>query len=123
MSEPACEGLAVAMFAAETGGHLLAAPRSARFDAFVRAFDEAACLRRLAEQNVAWSRAGRPPLSGRDFARFHDPPVGLFVRGRGSADLLAAPCVAIVGARACSQYGSEVATMLAGELARADWRR
>jgi DNA processing protein len=118
MSEPAWDGLAVAMFAAETGAHLLAAPRGARFDAFVRAFDEAACVRRLAEQNVAWfGRADRRyPARLRSI---HDPPVGLFVRGSGSAELLAAPCVAIVGARACSQYGSEVAAMLAAELARA----
>jgi DNA processing protein len=118
MTASSCDGLAVAMFAAETGAHLLAAPRSARFDAFVRDFDEAACLRRLADQNVAWFGRSDRRYPAR-LRTIHDPPVGLFVRGSGSAHLLAAPCVAIVGARACSQYGSEVAAMLAAELARA----
>ncbi len=33
-------GLATAVFAAEEGSHLLAAPRTARFAAFLRGFDE-----------------------------------------------------------------------------------
>jgi DNA processing protein len=118
MSGSSGDGLAVAMFAAETDGHLLAAPRSARFHAFVRAFDEAACLRGLAAQNVEWLGRRDPRYPAR-LRSIHDPPIGLFVRGSGSAELLAAPCVAIVGARACSKYGSDVAAMLAAELARA----
>jgi DNA processing protein len=118
MSASSYDGLAVAMFAAETGGHLLAAPRNGRFDAFMRTFDEAACLRRLAAQNVAWFGRSDRRYPAR-LRSIHDPPVGLFVRGSGSAELLASPCVAIVGARACSQYGSDVAAMLAAELARA----
>jgi DNA processing protein len=106
------------MFAAETGAHLLSAPRNARFDAFRRTFDEGACLCRLSELGIRWVARGdeRYPVRLRSI---HDPPIGLFVRGRGSLDLLDAPCVSIVGARACSQYGSEVATMLGSQLARA----
>ena len=49
----------------------------------------------------------------------HDPPAGLFIRGGGDLSLLRRPCVAIVGARACSSYGSAVATTLGRELAAA----
>jgi DNA processing protein len=49
----------------------------------------------------------------------HDPPPGLYLRGDGGVDLLARPCVAIVGARACSGYGRAVARTLAQELAAA----
>jgi DNA processing protein len=49
----------------------------------------------------------------------HDPPVRLYLRGNGDAALLALPMVAIVGARACSPYGAQVARMLGRELAAA----
>jgi DNA processing protein len=49
----------------------------------------------------------------------HDPPARLYLRGNAGADLLAEPSVAIVGARACSPYGSQVARMLGRELAAA----
>jgi DNA processing protein len=49
----------------------------------------------------------------------HDPPARLFLRGNGPAELLARPSVAIVGARACSSYGAQVARMLGRELAAA----
>jgi DNA processing protein len=49
----------------------------------------------------------------------HDPPARLHLRGGGSPELLAAPSVAIVGARACSPYGAQVARMLGRELAAA----
>jgi len=47
----------------------------------------------------------------------HDPPHALFLRGAGGAEILARPAVAIVGARACSPYGAQVARMLGRELA------
>ena len=47
----------------------------------------------------------------------HDPPSRLYLRGNGAPDLLARPCVAVVGARACSPYGAQVARMLGRELA------
>jgi DNA processing protein len=56
-----------------------------------------------------------PPL----LAAIHDPPRGLFVRGSAGLDLLSRPAVAVVGARACSQYGAQVARMLGRELAGA----
>lgn len=49
----------------------------------------------------------------------HDPPARLHVRGNGDAAVLAEPAVAIVGARACSPYGAQVARMLGRELAAA----
>ncbi|MGZ4384933.1 MAG: DNA-processing protein DprA [Gaiellaceae bacterium] len=62
-------------------------------------------------------------LRGRGFpellAAIHDPPAGLFLRGSGSVELLRRPCVAIVGARACSSYGALVARRVGRELAEA----
>jgi DNA processing protein len=49
----------------------------------------------------------------------HDPPARLHLRGVGSPGLLTLPSVAIVGARACSPYGAQVARMLGRELAAA----
>jgi DNA processing protein len=49
----------------------------------------------------------------------HDPPRVLFLRGRASPEVLGQPAVAIVGARACSPYGAQVARMLGRELAAA----
>jgi DNA processing protein len=56
-----------------------------------------------------------PPL----LAAIHDPPPALFLRGGGDVELLAAPAVAVVGARMCSSYGRSVARSLARELASA----
>ncbi len=51
--------------------------------------------------------------------QIHDPPRTLFLRGSASVDVLEQAAVAIVGARACSPYGSQVARMLGRELAAA----
>jgi DNA processing protein len=56
-----------------------------------------------------------PPL----LAAIHDPPAELFLRGASDIAILAAPAVAVVGARACSTYGRSVARSLARELASA----
>jgi DNA processing protein len=56
-----------------------------------------------------------PPLLG----AIHDPPSRLYLRGAGEPGLLTAPAVAVVGARACSPYGAQVARMLGRELAAA----
>ena len=56
-----------------------------------------------------------PPL----LRAIHDPPARLHLRGNGDAAVLAEPAVAIVGARACSPYGAQVARMLGRELAAA----
>jgi DNA processing protein len=49
----------------------------------------------------------------------HDPPPRLHLRGKGEPSLLERPAVAIVGARACSIYGAQVARRLGRELAAA----
>jgi len=49
----------------------------------------------------------------------HDPPARLYLRGNAAPELLALPSVAVVGARACSPYGAQVARMLGRELAAA----
>jgi DNA processing protein len=65
---------------------------------------------------VSWLRRHElPPL----LLAIHDPPQRLYLRGAGGPELLARPAVAIVGARACSPYGAQVARMLGRELAAA----
>jgi DNA processing protein len=49
----------------------------------------------------------------------HDPPPRLHLRGNGTPEVLARPSVAVVGARACSPYGAQVARMLGRELGAA----
>ncbi len=49
----------------------------------------------------------------------HDPPPCLYLRGAGEVELLSRTAVAVVGARACSPYGAQVARMLGRELAAA----
>jgi DNA processing protein len=48
-------------------------------------------------------------------AQLHDPPAELYVRGE--AGILPEPAVAIVGARSCSPYGTQIARSLAREFA------
>ena len=110
--------LAVATFAAANDAHLVGEPRSARFAAFKKGFDERAELVRLESLGfrfLARSQAAFPPL----LRAIHDPPAGLFVRGEADADLLVRTAVAIVGARACSAYGRQVARGLGRDLAAA----
>jgi DNA processing protein len=110
--------LATAVFAAQSGAHLLEAPRSVRFAAFLRSFDEAAYLRELARRGYRWLPRGDPAFPSR-LRSIHDPPPGLFVRGEAPLAFLERPSVAVVGARACSSYGAAVATSLGRELAAA----
>jgi len=56
-----------------------------------------------------------PPL----LRAIHDPPERLYLRGAADTELLRGPAVAIVGARACSAYGAQVARKLGRELAAA----
>jgi DNA processing protein len=108
----------MSVFAAETGAHVVEEPRERRFERFRRSFDDARYRSMLAARNLRF--VGRdedayPPL----LRELHDPPPGLFLRGAGGAELLRAPAVAIVGARACSSYGAQVARLLGRELAAA----
>lgn len=110
--------LVLAAFAAETGEHVVKEPRELRFQRFRRSFDAGRYLESLAERGfrfVGWSDSEYPPL----LRELHDPPPGLFLRGAGEAELLRRPAVAIVGARACSSYGAQVARLLGRELASA----
>lgn len=110
--------LALASFAAASDAHLVDEPRSARFAAFKGRFDTRAELDRLAQLGfrfLARSDRAFPPL----LRAIHDPPPGLFVRGYEDVAVLARPAVAIVGARACSAYGRQVARSLGRELAAA----
>ena len=110
--------LATAAYAAERDEHLVDAPKSARFADFTRRFDAAGYLDRLRAAGVRWL-----PRSDQAFPRLlaaiHDPPPGLFLRGGGPVALLSQPSAAIVGARACSSYGAQVARTLGRELAAA----
>jgi DNA processing protein len=110
--------LALASFAAATESHLVDEPRSARFARFKATFDAAGELSRLAAAGYRFlprSDAAFPPL----LRAIHDPPPGLFLRGGGAPELLHRPAVALVGARACSPYGRQVARRLGRELAAA----
>jgi DNA processing protein len=110
--------LALAAFAAATGSHLVDEPRSARFAAFRRSFDEAGYLEGLGRAGLRWVGRSSPAFPRRLLSA-HDPPPGLFLRGAAACDLLDGPAVAVVGARACSPYGAAVAVSLAQELAAA----
>src|SRR6478672_7516397 len=110
--------LALAVFASETGTHLVRPPTGARWSEFRRRFNEKAYLADLAARGlrfVARSAPEFPPL----LRAIHDPPAGLFVRGVAHLELLAQPAVAVVGARACSGYGSSVARSLSRDIATA----
>jgi DNA processing protein len=110
--------LARAAYAAERGVDARSGVRDAQFGAYVRAFDSKRYLRALRARGLRWlprDDVDFPPL----LAAIHDPPAGLFLRGSAAPELLARPAVAIVGARACSPYGAQVARMLGRELARA----
>jgi DNA processing protein len=110
--------LAVAAFAAETGSHLVAEPRSSRFARFVRGFDEQRYLDALRQKGIRWLSRSAPAFPC-GLASIFDPPVGIFVRGAEDEELLERAAVAIVGARSCSSYGASVARTLGRELAAA----
>ena len=106
----------LAAYAAETGSHVIAAPRDERFRAFVRGFDEDKFLQGLQPLGIRWLPRTDPAFPVGLGAIF-DPPAGLFLRGAAAVELLDAPSAAVVGARSCSPYGAQVARMLGRELA------
>ena len=114
----AADELTLAAYAAETGRHLVTPPRDAEYARFAREFDGRSYLTRLAARGLRWVGRSQPGYPAR-LEAIHDPPPGLFVRGGAPLSLLERPSVAVVGARACSSYGSGVATRLGRELAAA----
>jgi DNA processing protein len=109
--------LALAVFASETGTHLLRPPLNRRWSSHLRSFDAMAYEQRLAARGLRFlprTAAEFPPL----LRAIHDPPVGLFLRGSADVGLLARAAVAVVGARACSGYGASVARSLGRDLTR-----
>lgn len=116
--ETSTRELALAVYAAERDAHLVHEPREQRFARFLRGFDGGAYRRGLAGRALRWvgrSDSDFPPL----LHAIHDPPPGLFLRGEGDVSLLSRPAVAVVGARACSGYGANVARGLGRALAAA----
>jgi DNA processing protein len=110
--------LALVAFAAERGEHLVEEPRNAGFERFFRSFDASGYLRRLEAHGIRWLVRTSPQFPSALAAIFDAPP-GLFVRGQAPLAVLERASVAIVGARACSAYGAQVARMLGRELAAA----
>jgi DNA processing protein len=110
--------LALAAFAAETGRHVVEELRERRFERFRREFDERGYRSALAARGVRFVARGSTDYPSL-LRELHDPPPVLFLRGAAEAALLHAPGVAIVGARACSSYGKQVARLLGRELASA----
>src|SRR5262249_18227114 len=105
-------------FAAETGRHVVSEPRDVRYVRFLERFDESAFRERLACAGIRWIGRTSPEFPAALRSIF-DPPPGLFLRGAADPALLGRPAVAIVGARACSAYGSHVARTFGRELAGA----
>lgn len=75
----------------------------------------------LAREEERLLRAGAAFLTGRDEAyptllrEIHDPPIGLYAKGSGTAGQ---PCIAIVGSRRTTLYGQTVARSLGAKLAQ-----
>jgi DNA processing protein len=110
--------LVLSAYASATGTHVVRRPSDGRFHAFLEQFDPTAERARLASGGIRY--VGRSEPAFPELLRaIHDPPPGLYVRGDGGLELLGRPCVAIVGARACSGYGRAVARTVAQELAAA----
>jgi DNA processing protein len=107
--------LAGAGTAAPSPGHDRV-PAQQRLAAAARQQDVAAGWRQLGAAGVSVLRAGDAGYPAR-LAADPEPPAVLFVLGTPPPD--DRPAVALVGTRACTRYGEEVAAELAGELARA----
>jgi DNA processing protein len=110
--------LAEAAFLAAAGDAGPVGPRDRRFAAFLRTFDERTFRDGLKARALGWVARSEPGFPSA-LAAIFDPPPGLFVRGSALVQTLDRPAVAIVGARACSAYGTHVARLLGRELAAA----
>ncbi len=111
--------LALALYSAARDAHAHDGERrTAGFADFVESFDESAERDRLAAAGFRWLARSDPGFPRR-LGSIHDPPPGLFLRGEAESALFDRPLVAIVGARACSDYGAHVARSLSRDLAAA----
>ncbi len=111
--------LALTMYAAARDAHAHDGElRTAGFAAFADSFDEAAERAKLAAAGIGWIGRSEPGFPAR-LRSIHDPPPGLFLRGKAAPALFERPLVAVVGARACSDYGAHVARTLSRDLATA----
>jgi DNA processing protein len=111
--------LALVVFAATRDAHVVDRDaRTSRFAAFAASFDEEAYRADLERRGLRWV-ARTDVLFPTRLASVHDPPPGLFLRGKAPAELLSRPAVAVVGARSCSDYGAHVARTLGRDLAAA----
>ena len=110
--------LALAVFASETGTHLMRPPLNRRWSSHLRSFDASAYEQRLAAARLSLPCRAPRPSSRRSFARSTiRRPASSCAGGRGR--LLSRAAVAVVGARACSGYGASVARSLGRDLAAA----
>ena len=109
--------LALAVFASETGTHLLHPPLNRRWSSHLRSFDARAYEDRLAARGLRFVPRTAPEFP-QLLRAIHDPPPGLFLRGSGDIGLLSRAAVAVVGARACSGYGAAVGRSLGRDLTR-----
>jgi len=108
--------LALSVFAARTGAHLVLPPNGRSWRDHLRHFDAGRYAAELSARGLRFlPRSQFPSL----LAAIHDPPPGLFLRGAADPAVLGRAAVAIVGARACSGYGASTARMLGRELAAA----
>ncbi|MFE0460173.1 DNA-processing protein DprA [Kitasatospora sp. NPDC058965] len=83
--------------------------------------DPAADLRRLAAIGGRFLVPDDPEWPSQLTDLGEREPIGLWVVGTGSLRLLALRSVAVVGSRACTEYGAHVAAELAAELAERGW--
>jgi DNA processing protein len=109
----------IAMFASSHGRHMLVPPSDgdSQWKQFIRTFDQARELDKLGNAGFRFiARCSADFPTGLD--SIHDVPAGLFVRGNAElVNVFNYPCVAIVGARACSGYGAGVARQFGRDLA------
>jgi DNA processing protein len=80
-------------------------------------------LRRAADQELAKAEAAKVTILTRDDCRYPEPlrqiysaPSLLYVKG--AVELLSSPCIAMVGSRAATTYGTRIAADMACRLAR-----
>ncbi len=109
----------------------LGAATARHWSARLASLDVDVLLRRAGEVGARFLVPGDPgwPAALTDLGRLggaegladHAPPLGLWVRGQGDLAALAERSVSVVGARAASGYGEQVANEVCGELGERGW--